>query len=437
MDPPPRIPDEASGIDLTEFCGSPVRFSHEDLSFEHPNALYERIPEWDNLNLESKFFHSPDGSLSLNLLTCFAGGSFGMACHAELKGRGTIQCIVKIIQVDDDVNKRVEALKEFMIHAILTHTCSTDPYIAERQELGRMATIAKLYAGFRVKSYELDFEGGLDKTVRAEYFVFVMENAGGQTLFQQIQQGRGHPHSISSVAAFAAYQVSSLLERLGDLLQFNHRDLHDKNILVNDRNRTLSGRRMCGMTDMFTCCVIDFGYSRLTYRGRDIRCSYEKIRVAGNPEQAYNLGHDTTYFLRTLRKIICGSVVVRTPCSVAVIPELIEFLEAVMIASGLDFESNACKSTTREFIAVLTYVGNFEALQTCQGGHYANQTNVIRPYLLHPRTVKTLSASILRILGVLCFDPHNAERLAETRAAFHEALERDIGVDMNLEDISR
>lgn len=418
-----------------------MRFSHEDLSFEHPNELFERIPEWDNIGLESEQFTSPDGSLVLNRLTCFAGGSYGMACHAQLihpSTREGIQCIVKLVNVGNDLNKRVEALKEFMIHAILTHTCSTDPYIAERQELGRMATITKLYAGFRVKGYELDFDGSLNEEAPTQYFVYVMENAGDKSLKDIITKSISarDPRVISSMAAFSVYQISSLLERLGDLVQFNHRDLHGENVLVNYRNRTSSGRQMCGMTDMFTCCVIDFGYSRLTFRGRDILCSYETIRGAGNPEQAYNIGHDITFFLRTLRKAICASVNVHISC-VVMIPELLQLFNTVMVASGLDFESDACKDTNRRLITALTFVGKYDELLECQSGKYANKREgAINPYLFHPRTVKMLSAAVLRILAVHCFDPENEVRLSQTRAAFREALERHVDMDVSVEEIS-
>ena len=434
----PTIPDEASGIDLSEFCGSSVKFSNEDLFFTNPDELFLRIPEWDNIHLRYEHFRSPTGSLELERSVCFSRGSFGMACRATLvdpKTKQRLPCVVKFVRVHT-TSERLEALKEFMIHAILTHTCTTDMYILDRQAQGRMATISKLFAGFRVKGHQLNMDGSTNG-VGAEYFVSVMENAGDASLNQTIQESTDTPNLISSVTAFAVYQISSLIERLGDLVQFNHRDLHGENILVNYRNPTSSGRKMCGMTDVFTCCVIDFGYSRLTFRERDILCSYERLRDAGNPVQQFNIGHDTVYLLRTLRKKICGSVNVHHACTVEVIPELVEFINSVLLASGLDFESNACSSTTRTLITVLTYVGNFEKLQICQGGRYANPTNVIRPYLFHPRTVKMVSASILRILGVHCFDSGNSTRLEETRAAFREALERDIGVDVNLEDISR
>lgn len=406
----PTIPDADSGIDLSSFCRAPYQLTAEEMELENARELFNRIPQWDNESLRFKRLMSPSGELEVRLGECFAAGSFGQACDVTLyepRTKKSQLCVAKWVLIEDDDTCR-EAIREFMIHAILSHTCATDPYMLDRQTKRKMAKIATLYAAFRASGYNLDGSGR-----GVEYMIMVMERADRRSLKSFVEANLHDQVALFLILSISFYQISSFLSRL-TFLEFNHRDLHLENILANTTDTLL-----CSDINAFTCCIIDFGYSRLTFRGKHILGLKSRL---GNPEQRFNMGHDVVYFASRVYKTLCGTVNIEKPCSGVIVPEMLKFLQALLVSSGLNFRSDACLSTTRKLITALTYVGDMDSLNAYEDGRFAGETIDVRPYLYQIETVKRLSASLVRIVLYQFCVESEADEVQKHRDEFNRVL---------------
>jgi hypothetical protein len=266
--------------------------------------------------------------------------------------------------------------------------------------------------------------------------VYVMEYGGDETLQVTLRRAgagqAGDSATLSMVVAYAYYQIVSLLERLGALLQFNHRDLHFENVLTT----TLvdDGQRVCGRFPLFRCVLIDFGLSRITYNGRDILGSAADV-FASNPVQAYNDGCDLVFAARMFRRKSGCVSNTTTPCAF-LYDVLDRILCAILMSSGVNFDTGFHENHSRNILVAMTLVGDHDGLsririsernlQGAEGPQTFAKTPAPARAVLNLRTVKALMVCVLRILKERCFAVTTGE---DYLARIDELLARNVPTD--------
>lgn len=379
--------------------------------------MYNRL-KWDRKARENTF---ETGRHKVQIRQYVAQGSYGVAYLGDYKhGSKTTECIVKIVKLENlpGIHASAEqniknAILEMINHFIVLETCKESKTIRKGQRAGRMARVPELYAAFTADALEFDSVGGgnmpVFKTTSCKHIVIAMEklsqSASGvlydlmkkyweKDTFRQFSgwSDESKRAVISTALAFLMYQTIKLLIELGDRIEFNHRDLHLGNIMIKHDPMKLEGE--CH-NDFFQSYIIDFGWSRVTYKGKVIssRDPYE--------ENWYNPAHDLLYMHWSSKRSLDCNKEVFDGCEYLT-PVMDYAYDEIMQASGLDF--TAPQNTTQitlSFLSTLQQAGR--RLKKSSAMFYTPVIlSNINEHKINPETAAEVYARILKQLSKRC-----------------------------------
>jgi hypothetical protein len=371
------------------------------------SSLFNRIPEWTNVGgTNSEFRH---GSSVLRRTHFLGAGTYGTAFDATYKSRN---CVVKMVRLENvdkatdtpttnsDIflSNALNTIKETIIHVALMDTCMSYPEIREAQAKQKMARVPEIYGLFRTTGK--GFVKGGDGALTSEdtvYIVIIMEKLD-RALDSFLEDNQTDPIRLTTIGAVSLYQLASLFDVLGEVLEYNHRDMKLDNAMV---KVSLSDKNMCGVPH-FQAYIIDFGCSRLRYRGRDFICNEDLF----SHSQAYNPAHDLTYAAWSYRYTVECKINLKTPCR-KYVPVFDLVIQSILRASGINFDSakHEYKSgLTAAFYTGLSDAGiakRLEMMEKVKAGAFFMPQN-IHPELIYPHGVKLLAKHVVRIIATMC-----------------------------------
>lgn len=379
--------------------------------------MYNKF-KWDRWALENTF---ETGRHKLEIRQYVDRGSYGVAYIGEYSnGSTTKECIVKIVKLENipgiHANKEQNiksAILELINHYIVLKTCKESKKIKKGQRAGRMARVPELYAAFTADAFEFDTLGGgnmpVFKTKTCKHIVIAMEklsqSADGLLLelrkkyheadtFKKFRgwSDKSKEAVISTALAFLFYQTITLLIELGDRIEFNHRDLHMGNIMIKHDPTKLHGE--CH-NDFFQSYIIDFGWSRVTYKGKVISSKdpYE--------ESWYNPAHDLLYMLWSSKRALDCDMRLLDRC-VYLAPVMDYAYDEILDASGLVFSApENTTGITLAFLCTLQQAGR--RLKKKSATPYTPvYTPNINEHKINPETAAKVYARILKQLAARC-----------------------------------
>jgi hypothetical protein len=428
----PFVTERDGHLDFEQFCYKPFVIRNEYLPVLNNNpideaavrAIFARVPMWEEPtpSTDRTFLRNirPDRTspVVLERGAYIASGGYGAAFEATFTDRNGVRfegCVMKVAICNNARLKR-QAILEMCVQAVVSHTCNSDPYIIERQRNGRMTKTPIMLAAFVVIAPSFVQRGNevYDTTPlhRVPYFVYVMEKVGTTTWHHFLSTNRSSIHAVSTAIAFSMYQVASLFDRLGQLIEFNHRDCHARNVTIR-YNEGETTRQYCSSIPFFQTCLIDFGFSRLTFRGRTFLAG-SNIFFPENAVQNYKNGLDIVLFAWSIRHALgCESNIERS-CN-AILPSLDKVLQTVMSATGINFNTFIHASMSQALYKALSFAGEDENLRRIVCDYSDDMGNFVARYTMHnaepgrsnPRLfsnkfVKQSMAIVLRICTWWC-----------------------------------
>ena len=428
----PAVTERDGHLDFEQFCYKPFVIRNEYLPVLNNNpideaavrGIFARVPTWVDLTPPTErtlFLRNvkPERTspVMLERGAYIASGAYGAAFEATFTDRNGVRfegCVMKVMICDEARLKR-QAILEMCIQAVVSHTCNSDPYIIERQRNGRMTKTPIMLAAFVVVAPPFVKRGNevyVTDTTPRSYFVYVMEKVGTTTWHNFLSTNRSSVHAISTAIAFSMYQIASLFDRLGHLIEFNHRDCHAHNVTIRyDEGETT--RQYCSSIPLFQTCLIDFGFSRLTFRGRTFLAG-SNIFFPENVEQNYKNGLDIILFAWSVRRALgCESNVDRS-CN-TILPSLDKALRTVMTATGINFNTFIHTSLSKALYKAISVAGEDENLRRIVCDYSDDEGRFVARYIMHnaepgrsnPRLfsnkfVKQSMAIVLRICTWWC-----------------------------------
>lgn len=388
-------------------------------------ALYRKIPEWTNVGGNNAEFRH--GSTVVRRTAFLGAGTYGTAFDATY---GSMNCVVKMIRLENadretdipSTNQKIflgnliNTIKETIIHVALVDTCMSYPEIAAAQAAEKMARVPQIYGFFRTegKGFDLNAKDGTLSTteVDVKYMVIVMEKLDS-TLDTFLERSEHNPLHLTTVGAVSMYQLASLLDVLGEVLEYNHRDMKLDNAMV----KVSSGAKtLCGVPH-FQTYIIDFGCSRMNYRGKQFLCNDDLFKHSSD----FNPAHDITYAAWSYRHTIGCEVNLKKPCS-KYNPVFDLVLQSILRASGINFDSalhEYKRGLTAAFYTGLSDAGVPARLQKMvkvdkrKGAFFVPQN--IHIELITPHGVKLMAKHVIRMIGQLCH-PNGRHNIAEEEA---------------------
>ena len=464
----PFVAERDGHLDFEQFFYGPFVIRNEDLPVLNNNpideagvgAIFARVPVWEPTpSLVGQPFLT---SIRLNRTSptvlergaYVASGNYGVtfdAVFTDRNGRRFDGCVMKIMKCSDSVSKR-QSIVEMCIQAIVSHTCTYDPYIAQRQQNGRMTKTPIMLAAFVVlaPSYrKVDNQFFATDERRIPYVVCVMEKVGTTTWHRFLSSGQQLTvHARSTAVAFSLYQIASLFDRLGELIEFNHRDCHSGNVTIRNEE---GGAHYCSTIPMFQTCLIDFGLSRVTFRGHTFLAGSD-LFIPENTEQNYKNGMDVVLFAWSVRNSLGCQTDVDVPCDTMILNSLNTVLRTVMSSTGINFHTFLHASLSKALYKALSFAGEDENLRRVVCDYTHNDGRVVRytmhttepsnPRLFSNRFVKQSTAIVLRICTWWCHptthglsDAERQERIRPLENELRALIDRDQTVEPNEDEV--
>jgi len=401
------LPSSPTFMTLEPIVKKPFNLSEADLDYlsrpaMHDVRMYSSIFnrfKWDVVQTNKKFAL---GDYEVSLESYVSKGTYGAAFLGKLvHARTATDCVVKMIQFEDEEMVFKSTIMEMIIHWILDKTCRESEEIGRKQRAGKMARIPQIYAAFTLDgNMWKDVTSMTTQRTDAKFVVIVMEKLtqDAHSFMRSRIKDELPKYSVredglavvNTALAFTLYQVYSLLEALQREVSFNHRDLHFGNIMVKvDRTRPDN----CHNT-FFQAYVIDFGMSRLLYRGRRFT-TYAYYDV-----DSFSPHHDILFSLLTSRRPFSCDLNPTVSCQYF-LPSINLFYLDVMQASGIDFRDprNTPDKNTRDIYKAFQIAGEALRTKTCPTRVILDNINVHR---ITPSTVTSVLALILSELGIRC-----------------------------------
>ncbi len=427
----PSIPASNTGafeLNLTQFCYKTFVIRDPEIPVLNQNpilpdrvdSLFTQVPRWEiEANEEGRFVTRvrprADSSVLLERGSYVSSGSYGAAFNASFTDRNRARfdnCIMKVIPCYNPKSKR-QAMVEMCIHAIVSHTVMDDSVIQYRQSHLKMARTPLLLAAFVVNEKLFEWqerEPYIDSDKEEiSWMVFVMEKVGSETMFHYVSRHRSDYDVVNTIVSFAIYQVASLLERLGELLSFNHRDTLTTNVMIME-NTNPTSPKICSAGPIFQTCLIDFGMSRLTFRGRPF-IGNSDLFSRSNPVQGFIEGSDIFYMLWSIRHSTGCNMNFRYECA-HFYPVLDYVMQSAMNASGIDFENDLYHRPTQEMYEAISVAGQAEDIErifhtrTLADGTTetipVRSTRTPEPRLFSSKFIKQCMVYVLRICALKC-----------------------------------
>lgn len=463
----PYVAERDGHLEFEQFFYGPFVIRNEDLPVLNDNpineagvgAIFARVPVWEpapspvNQPFLTTIRLNGTSPAVLERGAYIASGTYGVTFDAVFTDRNNRRfdgCVMKIMECSDFISKR-QSILEMCIQAIVSHTCTYDPYIAQRQQNGRMTKTPIMLAAFVVHapSYRKeDNQYFATDERRIPYVVCVMEKVGTTTWHRFLSSEQELTvHARSTAIAFSMYQIASLFDRLGELIEFNHRDCHAGNVTIRYDE---GSAHYCSTIAMFQTCLIDFGLSRVTFRGRTFLAGSD-LFLPENTEQNYKNGMDVVLFAWSVRNSLGCRTDVDVPCDTLMLSSLNTVLRTVMISTGINFQTFLHASTSRALYKALSFAGEDENLRRvfCD---YTYNGRVVRytmhtrapsnPRLFSNRFVKQSTAIVLRICTWWCHPTTrgltDAERQDGIRPLENELralIDRDQTVEPNDDEV--
>ncbi len=354
---------------------------------------------------------APVARSHVSLISYVAHGSYGAAFLGKYRtGRSEIDCIVKMIDIGDDEVNFKENILETMIQGVLSKTCVEDPIISAGQAAGKMSKIPDLYAMFTLRGPSWSDVTNMiqNSATKTNYIVIVMQVLDESFhTFLSSRLSKAEVVSafdedrrmiVAASMALSLYQISNLLDRLQVLLRFNHRDLHGGNVMV--KKIPTKGSSIC-MNTFFETYLIDFGMSRLEFRGK-VFTSFGFFS-----QDKFNAGHDIVMFTRSLKQGLGCKI--KTDPSFVCAP-MFQFFErilnSILNASGYDFVGSQSEIQDFPLYYLLQYAGDEIKHLPPVVPAYVTQAQK-RPDLanskyIHPKWVKAVIKHAIRFIGYRC-----------------------------------
>jgi hypothetical protein len=369
---------------LEEICDAPFWIFDADIPVLNTNPIdedsiqlmFDRVPRWNAPTPpDGRFLHTVRSARNsvVERGRYIASGSYGAAFAASFVDRDGTRfddCVMKVIPCVTAPIKR-QAMVEMCIHAIVSHTCRADEYIRDRQLRNRMTKIPNLLAAFVVDGPNVEwreqelYETASDARTRP-FFVYVMERTGTSRFGTFLSSIRDDTDALNTSVASSMYQLTGLFLRLGELIQFNHRDCHSSNVMIEQVDGVICG----GTVPNFQTCLIDFGYARVTYRGRSFLGNSDVFYPA-NSVQDFKDGHDIVMFAWSVRNSLGCIANTTYPCAYLFPRSLDLVMRTMMNSTGINFNTNLYDKLTTDLYKALTYAGEPDQLSRIVF-HYKN-----------------------------------------------------------------
>jgi serine/threonine protein kinase len=403
--------------DLEPIVKKPVILTHQQLLYlsnEHLSQPREykkmfKDMEWTQTNStwgcvnNTGFRH---GMHEVRVYGWLGKGTFGNAFRGEYISPGTgagagagagggmevTNCVVKMIHFKDDEALFKETILELIVHYILDKTCRNVSEIRDRQDDGTMARVPRVYAAFTAEGTEWDHAHvkSVKRGHKMNYLVIAMEalDMNGVDFLQsrvRMSSVRDEQLAIVNTAVvFLLYQVHRLLDKLQVYVKFNHRDLHFLNIMIKEDP---SKPQNC-KNPYFQAYIIDFGLSRLVYKGRLIT-NY----ILFNTDM-FSRHQDFLFSLLSSRRPWPCDLRTNVDC-VYFIPSLNYVYQQVLDASGLDMTdpSNTPINHTHAYYDAFQLAGEGLLTHPCPTATKLGNLNMFK---IDPPTIIASLAEILR-----------------------------------------